>query len=86
MTDKLLFFTPVFKEKIWGGNKLKEVFGFNTESDKTGECWAISAQPGSESICTTEGFEGKTFQPSGTRTASFSVSTTVTVSPSSLSS
>ena len=60
MTDKLLFFTPVFKEKIWGGNKLKEVFGFNTESDKTGECWAISAQPGSESACTTEGYEGKT--------------------------
>ena len=60
MDRQLLFFTPVFKEKIWGGNKLREVFGYDTKSDKTGECWAISAQPGSESTCITEGYEGKT--------------------------
>ena len=60
MTDRqLMFFNPVFKEKIWGGNKLREIFGFNTQKENIGECWAISAQPGSESTCTTKGYEGK---------------------------
>lgn len=61
MTDRqLMFFNPVFKEKIWGGNKLHDIFGYDTDKDNIGECWAISAQPGSESTCTTKGFEGKT--------------------------
>ena len=34
---------PVFKETIWGGNKLKTVFGYDIPSEHTGECWAVSA-------------------------------------------
>ena len=40
--DKILFLEPVFKEMIWGGDKLKKVFNFDIPSNKTGECWAIS--------------------------------------------
>lgn len=40
-----LFLNPVFQEKIWGGNKLATNFDYNIPSDKTGECWAISAHP-----------------------------------------
>ncbi len=40
---------PVFSEKIWGGNKLKE-YGFEIPSDKTGEAWIISAYEGNSSI------------------------------------
>lgn len=41
----IIFLAPVFKEMIWGGNRLKSDFGYNIPSDKTGECWAISAHP-----------------------------------------
>ncbi|MEI5995234.1 mannose-6-phosphate isomerase, class I [Candidatus Enterococcus mansonii] len=40
-----LFLTPVFQEKIWGGDRLHTVFGFNLPSNKIGEDWAISAHP-----------------------------------------
>lgn len=40
---EFLFLEPVFKEAIWGGDKLRGVFGYDTPSDTTGECWAISA-------------------------------------------
>ena len=44
-TRPILFLNPVFKEMIWGGNQLAEKFGYEIPSDKTGECWAISAHP-----------------------------------------
>lgn len=44
MTEPL-FLNPVFQEKIWGGNRLKTVFNYEIPSNKTGECWAISAHP-----------------------------------------
>ena len=40
---ELLFMEPVFKEAIWGGERLAEVYGYTIPSDHTGECWAISA-------------------------------------------
>ena len=40
--SELLFMEPVFKEAIWGGSRLKEVYGYDIPSDHTGECWAIS--------------------------------------------
>ncbi|MDF2801762.1 MAG: mannose-6-phosphate isomerase, class [Anaerocolumna sp.] len=39
----IIFLEPVFKEMIWGGNRLKTDFGYNIPSDNTGECWAVSA-------------------------------------------
>ena len=40
---ELLMMEPVFKEAIWGGSRLKEVYGYDIPSGHTGECWAISA-------------------------------------------
>lgn len=48
-----IFLNPVFHEKIWGGNKLHTVFGYDIPSQKTGECWAISAHP--NGVCTING-------------------------------
>lgn len=45
-----LFLDSVMQEKIWGGNRLREVFGYEIPSDKTGEYWAISAHPHGVSI------------------------------------
>ena len=41
--DNLIFLKPIFHEKIWGGTRLNTVFNYEIPSDKTGECWAISA-------------------------------------------
>jgi mannose-6-phosphate isomerase len=45
-----LFLKPVFKERIWGGKALQEVFGYDIPTSCTGECWAISAHPNGSSI------------------------------------
>ncbi|MCQ2299261.1 MAG: class I mannose-6-phosphate isomerase [Bacteroidales bacterium] len=43
-------FLPLFKNKIWGGNKIKEL-GFNYDPlPNCGELWALSGVPGNESI------------------------------------
>lgn len=42
---KPIFLVPVLHEKLWGGNRLQEQFGYQIPSDHTGECWAISAHP-----------------------------------------
>lgn len=44
-TRPILFLNPVFKEMLWGGNQLAEKFGYEIPSDRTGECWAVSAHP-----------------------------------------
>ena len=49
MTEPL-FLEAVLQEKIWGGTKLKDVFGYAIPSDKVGECWAISAHPNGPSV------------------------------------
>ena len=50
---------PVFKEMVWGGNRLKTEFGYDIPGDDTGECWAISAHPHGD--CTVNGgqYDGK---------------------------
>ena len=40
-----LFMQPVLQEKMWGGTKLRDIYGYSIPSDHTGECWAISAHP-----------------------------------------
>lgn len=45
-----LFLKSVMQEKIWGGSRLRDVFGYDIPSDKTGEYWAISAHPNGVSV------------------------------------
>lgn len=40
-----LFMRPKLQEKIWGGTKLRDIYGYTLPSEGTGECWAISAHP-----------------------------------------
>ncbi|MGO2083947.1 mannose-6-phosphate isomerase, class I [Vagococcus sp.] len=53
-----LFLKPVFQEKIWGGNQLQTSFNYELPSDKTGECWAISAHPHGVSTVINGKFKG----------------------------
>jgi mannose-6-phosphate isomerase len=40
--QQVLKLIPIFKERIWGGKKLKAVFNYDIPSERTGECWGIS--------------------------------------------
>ena len=51
---------PVFKEMIWGGHKLKDVYGYDIPSDHTGECWALSAHKNGDCEVADGEFAGKT--------------------------
>ena len=55
-----LFLRPTFKERIWGGTTLRSDFGYDIPSEKTGECWAISAHPNGPSVIENGAFAGKT--------------------------
>lgn len=59
MSD-ILFLEPVFKETIWGGKALKEKYGFDIPSDKTGECWCISAHKHGDNKILNGRFKGQT--------------------------
>ncbi|WP_223066412.1 mannose-6-phosphate isomerase, class I [Paenibacillus caui] len=53
-----IFLNPVFQERIWGGTKLKTLFGYEIPSDHTGECWAVSAHPNGQSAVRNGKYEG----------------------------
>ncbi|MGM9903236.1 mannose-6-phosphate isomerase, class I [Enterococcus sp. 10A9_DIV0425] len=53
-----MFLKPVFQEKIWGGSRLRTVFGFDIPNDKIGEDWAISAHPHGVSVVENGSFKG----------------------------
>jgi len=42
MLQNPILFKPIFKEKPWGGHKLKTILKKEIPSDKTGESWEIS--------------------------------------------
>lgn len=41
----IIFPEPLFKERIWGGDRLKKSFAYQTKGEGIGECWGISAYP-----------------------------------------
>lgn len=56
---ELLFLEPVFKETIWGGDRLKTDYGYDIPSDHTGECWAISAHPNGDGVIACGTYKGE---------------------------
>ena len=57
----IIFFEPVFFDKVWGGNFLSSKFNFNV-SNTCGECWGISTHKNGESIIKNTEFKGKTLK------------------------
>lgn len=46
-----LKFKPIFKEKIWGGKKIKTKLGFDINTlDNCGELWSLSGYPEEQSL------------------------------------
>ncbi|MEY8435660.1 mannose-6-phosphate isomerase, class I [Streptococcus hyointestinalis] len=53
-----LFLKSQMHEKIWGGTKLRDVFGYEIPSATTGEYWAISAHPNGVSTIANGRYKG----------------------------
>ncbi|MDD3003635.1 type I phosphomannose isomerase catalytic subunit [Flavobacterium sp.] len=56
-----LQFEPIFKERIWGGEKLRTQFNKKTVSPITGESWELSTVEGDISVVVNGFYQGKLF-------------------------
>lgn len=55
-----IFLQPAFQERLWGGTKLRERFGYDIPSDHTAEAWVVSAHPNGPSTVTSGDYAGYT--------------------------
>ena len=55
-----LFLKGVLQEKIWGGTKLRDEFGYDLPSETTGEHWSIIAHPNGPATVKNGEHAGKT--------------------------
>jgi mannose-6-phosphate isomerase len=55
-------FTPILKEKIWGGTKLKNVLSKKSPTDSIGESWELSGVDGDISIISNGFLVGKSIR------------------------
>ncbi len=56
---ELIFFEPYFKEVIWGGKKMRELYGYPIPGDDTGEAWVISANSHGQSVVRGGTYDGQ---------------------------
>ena len=60
MSGTILRITPVFKQMLWGGNRMRSVFNYDIPGENTGECWAISGHPNGDCPIANPEFAGET--------------------------
>ncbi|MCG3419492.1 mannose-6-phosphate isomerase, class I [Oceanobacillus jordanicus] len=60
MYNAPIFLQPVLQERIWGGQKLQQLYQYELPSAQTGEAWVISAHPNGPSIIRNGPLVGKT--------------------------
>ncbi|SKC61439.1 mannose-6-phosphate isomerase, class I [Maledivibacter halophilus] len=58
--SELIFFKPIPKVTIWGGEKLKNYFNYGFLPSSTGQCWVFSAQSNESNEIINGEFKGKT--------------------------
>ena len=46
----LLKLEPTCKDYIWGGTKLRDLYGFSSDADRLSEAWVMSAHPDGPSV------------------------------------
>lgn len=52
---------PVFKEIVWGGNRLKNDYGFKSDLNNIAEAWMLCARNDGDNIVVNGEYEGKSF-------------------------
>ena len=60
LSTDVIFLKPLFHNKIWGGRRLAEEYGYDIPEGPVGECWAISAHPNGDCEVASGAFSGKT--------------------------
>ena len=60
MSGTILRIEPVFKQMLWGGNRMRSVFNYDIPGENTGECWAISGHPNGDCAIVNPEFQGQT--------------------------
>ncbi|MBD5495444.1 MAG: mannose-6-phosphate isomerase, class I [Lachnospiraceae bacterium] len=60
MSGEILFLNPVFKQMIWGGDRLGKDWPYQIPGDNTGECWAVSAHPNGDCTIKKGTYAGQT--------------------------
>ncbi|WCL51392.1 type I phosphomannose isomerase catalytic subunit [Leptospira sp. GIMC2001] len=58
----ILSFEPIYKDKIWGGNKISSILGRKTPEGNIGESWEISDYEEDRSIIQTGIWKGRDFR------------------------
>ena len=57
----IMILEPAFKDNLWGGTKLRAVFGKKCDYDIIGESWELSAHPDGQSVIASGAFAGMYF-------------------------
>ena len=57
-----LKFTPILKERLWGGTRLRDLLGKAIPSEQTGESWELSGIPGDVSVVSNGSLKGRSLQ------------------------
>lgn len=55
---KPIFFNPIYKKVIWGGDKIAKIFKRDVVGDDIGESWEISAHPNGVSVIQNDQYNG----------------------------
>ncbi len=61
MINYPLKFTPILKDKIWGGNKLVDILHKKSDLKNLGESWEISDVEGNVSVVSNGNLKGTSF-------------------------
>jgi len=56
---ELLKIKPIYKEMIWGGDRIKTTYGLPIPNDHTGEAWVVSAHKNGDGLIENGSFAGK---------------------------
>lgn len=62
MINYPLKFTPILKERIWGGDKLVTIFNKESDKENIGESWEISDVKGDVSVVSKGDLKGKSLK------------------------
>ena len=54
-----LFLKPIIKNYIWGGSRLVDEYGYETEGSPAAEAWCLSCREGDENVILNGKFAGK---------------------------
>ena len=61
-TPEIILLEPHITHNIWGGTKLREVFGYNEPGEDLGECWGIAAHPAGSAVVKNGKYLGMTLR------------------------